>query len=116
MSCPFLRQECVAEDCTQVPIKAPPGPNEGDFLNRKGFHSVNVQMVCDSMFHITNVEATWPGSVGDSKIFRESHLCTLFERGADDGILFGDRGYAFRQAVLHDTIPWTTNPLQCNFH
>ncbi|XDV21828.1 hypothetical protein PO909_026848 [Leuciscus waleckii] len=69
-----------AIDCTHVPIKAPPGPNEGDFVNRKGFHSVNVQMVCDSMFHITNVEAKWPGSVHDSRIFRESHLCTLFER------------------------------------
>ncbi|XP_056619728.1 putative nuclease HARBI1 [Triplophysa dalaica] len=89
-----------AIDCTHVPIKAPPGPNEGDFVNRKGFHSVNVQMVCDSMFHITNVEAKWPGSVHDSRIFRESHLCTLFERGDFDGILLGDRGYACRQYFM----------------
>ncbi|XP_028437867.1 putative nuclease HARBI1 [Perca flavescens] len=89
-----------AIDCTHVPIKAPPGPNEGDFVNRKGFHSVNVQMVRDSMFHITNVEAKWPGSVHDSRIFRESHLCTLFERGAYDGILLGDRGYACRQYFM----------------
>ncbi len=41
-------------------------------------------MVCDSMCHITNVEAKWPGSVHDSRIFRESHLCTLFERGKDN--------------------------------
>ncbi|XDV19487.1 hypothetical protein PO909_024952 [Leuciscus waleckii] len=71
-----------------------------DFVNRKGFHSVNVQMVCDSMFHITNVEAKWPGSVHDSRIFRESHLCTLFECGAYDGILLGDRGYACRQYFM----------------
>ncbi|ROL47661.1 putative nuclease HARBI1 [Anabarilius grahami] len=32
-------------DCTHVPIKAPPGPSEGDFVNRKGFHSVNVQVL-----------------------------------------------------------------------
>ncbi len=41
-------------------------------------------MVCDSMCHIPNVEAKWPGSVHDSRIFRESHLCTLFERGKDN--------------------------------
>uniref|UniRef100_A0A3Q2QQL5 DDE Tnp4 domain-containing protein n=1 Tax=Fundulus heteroclitus TaxID=8078 RepID=A0A3Q2QQL5_FUNHE len=48
--------------CTHIPIKAPPGPNEGDFVNRKVVHSVNVQMVCGSMHLITNVEAKWPGS------------------------------------------------------
>ncbi|XDV25593.1 hypothetical protein PO909_029486, partial [Leuciscus waleckii] len=32
-----------AIDCTHIPIKAPPGPNEGDFVNRKGVHSINVQ-------------------------------------------------------------------------
>uniref|UniRef100_A0A3Q2PDQ6 Putative nuclease HARBI1 n=1 Tax=Fundulus heteroclitus TaxID=8078 RepID=A0A3Q2PDQ6_FUNHE len=75
-----------AIDCTHIPIKAPPGPNEGDFVNRKGFHSVNVQMVCDSMHLITNVEAKWPGSVHDSRIFRESHLFTLFERGKETNV------------------------------
>ncbi|XP_025764329.1 putative nuclease HARBI1 isoform X1 [Oreochromis niloticus] len=112
-------------DCTHIAIKAPPGPNEEDFVNRKGVHSINVQMVCDSMCHITNVEAKWPGSVHDSRIFRESGLCTLFERGkkkrlilichtyfgpnitaflhytgAYDGILLGDRGYACRQYFM----------------
>jgi len=82
--------------------------------------------MCDAMFHLTNVEAKWPGSVHDSRIFRESHLCILFERGKGtkcqaystqtyaepnkttffhytgdfDGILLGDRGYACRQYVM----------------
>uniref|UniRef100_A0A672KKR7 DDE Tnp4 domain-containing protein n=1 Tax=Sinocyclocheilus grahami TaxID=75366 RepID=A0A672KKR7_SINGR len=84
-----------AIDCTHIHIKAPPGPNEGDFVNRKGVHRIN--MVCDSMCHVTNVEAKWPGSVHDSRIFRESCLCTLFERGDYDGILVGDGGYTFGQ-------------------
>uniref|UniRef100_A0AAZ1XNS7 DDE Tnp4 domain-containing protein n=2 Tax=Oreochromis aureus TaxID=47969 RepID=A0AAZ1XNS7_OREAU len=57
-------------------------------------------MVCDSLCHITNVEAKWPGSVHDSRIFRESGLCTLFERGAYNGILLGDRGYVCRQYFM----------------
>ncbi|KAI7789435.1 putative nuclease HARBI1-like [Triplophysa rosa] len=32
-----------------------------------------------TMCHITNVEAKWPGSVHDSRIFRETRLCTFFE-------------------------------------
>ncbi|XP_053366807.1 putative nuclease HARBI1 [Clarias gariepinus] len=89
-----------AIDCTHIPIKAPPGPNEGDFVNRKGVHSINVQMVCDSLCHITNVEAKWPGSVHDSRIFRESQLFQRFERGDYDGVLIGDRGYACRQYFM----------------
>nr|XP_033471311.1 putative nuclease HARBI1 [Epinephelus lanceolatus] len=34
-----------ALDCTHVRIKRPSGPHEGDFVNRKSFHSINVQMI-----------------------------------------------------------------------
>jgi len=30
------------------------------------------------------VKAKWPGSVHDSRIFRDSHLYTLFERGKEN--------------------------------
>ncbi|XP_067460814.1 putative nuclease HARBI1 [Thunnus thynnus] len=32
-----------ALDCTHIPISARPGENEGDYINRKSFHSLNVQ-------------------------------------------------------------------------
>ncbi|XP_036397406.1 putative nuclease HARBI1 [Megalops cyprinoides] len=81
---------CV--DGTQIPIKAP-SVNEGDYVNRKSFHSINVQIICDATHIITNVEAKWPGSVHDSGVFRESTLYNKFEQGQYDGILLGDRGY-----------------------
>ncbi|XP_041963349.1 putative nuclease HARBI1, partial [Alosa sapidissima] len=45
-------------------------------------------------YMVTSLEARWPGSVHDSRIFRESTLCTRFEEGRFDGLLLGDRGYA----------------------
>ncbi|MBN3307748.1 HARB1 nuclease, partial [Amia calva] len=80
-------------DGTHIPIKAAPGPNEADFVNRKSFHSTLycTYIISDAQQLITNVEATWPGSVHDSHIFRESTLYQRFQHFI--GYLLGDRGY-----------------------
>ncbi|KAJ8287221.1 hypothetical protein GJAV_G00049040 [Gymnothorax javanicus] len=79
---------------TQIPIKAP-SVTEGAkyYFNKKSFHSINVQIICDANHLITNVEAKWPGSVHKSRIFRESPLFNRFEEGQFDGLLLGDGGY-----------------------
>ncbi|XP_060720063.1 LOW QUALITY PROTEIN: putative nuclease HARBI1 [Tachysurus vachellii] len=80
-------------DGTHIPIKAPP-INEGDYVNRKSIHSINVQVICESIQITTNVEAKWPGSVHDARIFRESSLCQTFQQGMFlQWLLAGDRGY-----------------------
>ena len=38
-------------------------------------------MICDPNFKIMDIVAKWPGSVHDSRIFRESDVCGRFERG-----------------------------------
>ena len=38
-------------------------------------------MVCAEKCLITNIEAKWPGSVHDARIFRESDLSRLFTQG-----------------------------------
>ncbi|XP_060947077.1 putative nuclease HARBI1 [Limanda limanda] len=86
-------------DGTHIPIKAP-SVNEGDYVNRKSFHSINVQVVCDARNIITQVEAKWPGSVHDARIFRESNLSTRFARGEFDGHVLGDRGYPCQPCLL----------------
>ncbi|KAI7799359.1 putative nuclease HARBI1, partial [Triplophysa rosa] len=50
-----------AVDCTHIRIKSPSGEHEGDYVNRKSFHSINVQ-------------AKWPGSVHDSRVFQASPI------------------------------------------
>lgn len=65
-----------AIDCTHIAIKAP-SSNEFNFVNRKGFHSVNVQ-------------AKWPSGIHDSFIVQDSSASLNLQEGAvEDGWLIG---------------------------
>jgi hypothetical protein len=90
-----------AIDGTHIPIIAPRDQEEV-YVNRKGFHSLNVQLVFDGFNKITNVVARWPGSVHDSRILRESSLHTMFETGiVPRGYhLLGDSGYGAKRWLL----------------
>ncbi|XP_048240406.1 putative nuclease HARBI1 [Haliotis rufescens] len=89
-------------DGTHVRIQAP-SDNEPAFVNRKGYHSINVQAVCDSQGKFTNLVARWPGSTHDSHVFKmsnvrqhlETHHTTL-----QDGVILGDSGYACRPYLM----------------
>ncbi|XP_067083867.1 putative nuclease HARBI1 isoform X1 [Osmerus mordax] len=89
-----------AVDCTHIRIKAPSGAHEADFVNRKSFHSINVQMVCNADCVISNVVAKWPGSVHDSRIFRASEIYQCLSQGEFSGVLLGDRGYGCQPFLL----------------
>ncbi|KAJ8048988.1 Protein ALP1-like [Holothuria leucospilota] len=78
------------------------GPTEYVYVNRKGFYSINVQLVCDAKYRILNVVARWPGSTHDSRILQESRLGHAFRDGQLQGILLGDSGYALK--------PWLMTP------
>ncbi|XP_033991050.1 putative nuclease HARBI1 [Trematomus bernacchii] len=87
-------------DCTHIPISACQGDNEGHYVNRKSFHSLNMQATCDHRCIITSLEAKWPGSVHDSRIFSESSLCHNLEQGLFSEVLLGDRGYACQPLMM----------------
>ncbi|XP_034093073.1 putative nuclease HARBI1 [Gymnodraco acuticeps] len=86
-------------DCTHIPISACLRENEGDYVNRKLFHSLNIQQ-CDHRCLITSLEAKWPGSVYDSRIFSESSLCQTLSSGLFSRVLLGDRGYACQPFLM----------------
>ncbi|XP_067098567.1 LOW QUALITY PROTEIN: putative nuclease HARBI1 [Osmerus mordax] len=91
-----------ALDCTHIRIKRPSGAHEGDYVNRKSFHSSNItsfQMICDAACIFTNVEAKWPGSVHD-RVFRSSTISQRLSQGEFSGILLGDKGYACETYLL----------------
>lgn len=71
-------------DGTLVKIQTPT-QDEHIFVDRKGNHSINCQIICDSHMRILDVVARWPGSVHDGGIFEVSQMKHRF-----DNHVFGD--------------------------
>lgn len=67
-------------DGTHIAITALPKEIESAYVNRKGFHSINAQIVCNADMVITNVNARFPGSTHDAFIYRGSIIYTHLER------------------------------------
>ncbi|KAJ0174011.1 hypothetical protein K1T71_010157 [Dendrolimus kikuchii] len=79
--------------CTYIKIKKYGGNSAEIYINKKGFHLLNVQVVCDASLHIRNIVARWRQNAHDSRMFDESNLKESFERGEFKGRLLGDSGY-----------------------
>lgn len=94
--------KCIgAIDCTHIKLQSPGGPYAETYRNRKGFFSLNVQVVGDSKCTIRNIVARWPGSSHDSNIFRNSRLRSDLEDGEfEDNLLVGDSGYAIKSFLI----------------
>ena len=87
-------------DGTQIPIKSPGGDHAELYRNRKGFKSINVQVVSNHRSMITNIVARWPGSTHDARIFNCSNICEKLQRENYHGHLLGDQGYPCLEFLL----------------
>ena len=77
---------------------------------RKGFHSLNVQGICDAKMRFINVVAKYPGSTHDSFIWRN---CSVYgymaEKAASgNGWLLGDSGYPLSPFLMTPVMNATT--------
>ena len=98
-------------DGTQVPIKGPI-VDEHLYVCRKGYHSVNMQIVCGPSLDILDIVSKWPGSAHDSFVWAN---CTLKEHLANtetNGFILGDSGYALQSNLLPPVLNPNTRPQQ----
>lgn len=80
------------------------------YRNRKGYFSLNVQVVGGPSLEILDVVARWPGSTHDQVIFNNSTKQFKFETDQiGDSILLGDGGYECRPYILVPLISPSTN-------
>jgi len=86
---------CV--DGTQIAITSP-SINEHVYMCRKGYHSLNVQGICDARLQFINVVAKYPGSAHDSFIWRNCAVYHFMEQqeadpNANQRWILGDSAY-----------------------
>jgi hypothetical protein len=90
-------------DCTHIRI-VKPSVHGDEYINRKGFPSINVQATCNSEEWFTSVDVSWPGSVHDARIWRNSDIKRVMEENREKALLLGDEGYGIA--------PWLMTPFK----
>jgi hypothetical protein len=92
-----------ALDCTHIPIRIP-SVHGDEYINRKGFPSVSVQAMCNSRELFSSVDVSWPGSVHDARIWRNSDTYRAIRENTSYANLLADEGYGLA--------PWLMIPFR----
>ena len=85
-----MKQVLGAIDGSHIAIKAP-RENQDAYINRKGFHSIVLQAVCNHKLAFTDCYAGWPGATRDARVLRRSDLFTRIT--ADKEGMFPENNY-----------------------
>ena len=71
---------------------------EGDHVNRYFYYTINVEVICPPIGSYSDVYATFPGSVHDSKIWKLPQVGMYVGNNFGEHIL-GDGGQMLRQCL-----------------
>lgn len=95
-------KNCIgAIDGTYIAVKAPK-EQAHCYINRKKFHSITLQAICDYRMKFFDCSVGYPSSVHDARIFRnsavykkaETHMQTMFPRNL---VILGDKAYPVKK-------------------
>ncbi|VVC94244.1 unnamed protein product [Leptidea sinapis] len=95
-------------DGSHIPIQSR-GEQAEIFRNRKGFFSINVQVVCDASLCIRDIDARWHGSTHDSTVYHNSFLRARLDNNEMDGHLLGDSAYPCGKYIMTPFLNPATN-------
>ncbi|XP_061841157.1 putative nuclease HARBI1 [Nerophis lumbriciformis] len=90
-------------DCVQVSIKAP-NSEDSSYVNKKGFHSIGCQIVCDARGLLLSAETHWPGGLKGVEVLERSALYKQLQE-TQEGYLLGDSRYPLKT--------WLMTPVAC---
>ncbi|CAL1682526.1 unnamed protein product [Lasius platythorax] len=97
-----------AIDGTHIKIAAPK-ENQESYINRKGYHSIQLQVVCNHKMELIHCYVGYPGSVHDQRVFNVSGLqdfCNDPTKFPNDTHLIGDAAYTISKTLL---VPYKDN-------
>ncbi|XP_067047663.1 putative nuclease HARBI1 [Acropora muricata] len=87
-------------DGTHIRIRAPTRQPDA-YVNRKKFHSLVTQIVCDDNMIFRDILVGWPGSVHDARVLRNSSLsATAATKFPGNTHLLGDGGYPLKSWLI----------------
>ncbi|KAL5017911.1 hypothetical protein ScPMuIL_003633 [Solemya velum] len=97
-----------AVDGTHIPIPAPRTAHRLAYINRKGFSSMQLQVICDSNLMFLDIYTGWPGSVHDARVFKQSPISKALKENylPSEFHLIGDSAYPMSENLL---IPFRDN-------
>ena len=75
--------------------------DEFAYVNRKKFHSINIQGICNANLLFLDVVAIWRGSSHNSFILQTSQVNKDFENGKNaDNWILGESGYPLKNSLM----------------
>ncbi|XP_066598104.1 uncharacterized protein [Prorops nasuta] len=110
-----------AIDGTHIPISAPT-QYSNSYINRKGFHSIHLQSICDHKLRFIDVYTGMCGSVNDARVWRLSDIRELINQDSqryfpNNTHIIGDSAYPLTQYLIK---PYSDNghlnEIQINFN
>ncbi|KAL7395069.1 hypothetical protein ABVT39_009506 [Epinephelus coioides] len=115
---PAFNNVVGAIDGSHIRIK-PPAWYRIDYLNYKGFYSVNMQAICDSSGRFLDIFVGYPGSVHDTRVMKNSSFYRARRYPPTGYILLEDGGYPCLDTPVCLMTPYkepVNGPIQGSFN